>query len=92
MCLLGFEIDGLDHLPDNGPAMIIYYHGVIPIDIYYIIATCLLEKGRVIHAVGDKFLFWIPGEPEAQVFFLCWVIEKTGFSIRCLFIFYYTCV
>ena len=66
MCLLGFELDGLEHLPDNGPALIIYYHAVIPIDIYYIMARCLLEKGRMIHAVGDKFLFKIPGELEGR--------------------------
>ncbi|XP_076463071.1 DGAT1/2-independent enzyme synthesizing storage lipids-like [Babylonia areolata] len=57
----GFEVDGLEHIPDTGSAMIIYYHGVLPIDMYYIMATCLLEKGRSIYAVGDKFLFKIPG-------------------------------
>ncbi|KAK7100332.1 DGAT1/2-independent enzyme synthesizing storage lipids-like [Littorina saxatilis] len=57
----GFEIDGLDNLPEEGPALIIYYHGVVPIDIYYVMAKCLLEKGRLIHAVGDNFLFRIPG-------------------------------
>lgn len=65
--LQGFEIDGLDNLPEEGPALIIYYHGVVPIDIYYVMAKCLLEKGRLIHAVGDNFLFRIPGETEGPV-------------------------
>ena len=62
VCLQGFEINGLEHLPASGPALIIYYHAVIPIDMYYVMAKCLLEKGRMIHAVGDNFLFHIPGE------------------------------
>lgn len=57
----GYDIDGLDKLPDKGPALLIYYHGAIPIDFYYIIARCLVEKDRHIRAVGDNFLFHIPG-------------------------------
>lgn len=57
----GFEVDGLDKIPSDGPALIVYYHGVIPIDIYYIMSKILLVKGRNLHAVGDKFLFKMPG-------------------------------
>ncbi|XP_060605881.1 monoacylglycerol/Diacylglycerol O-acyltransferase-like [Ruditapes philippinarum] len=57
----GYEIVGLDKVPDTGPAMLIYYHGALPIDFYYVMAKCLLEKRRQIHAVGDNFLFNIPG-------------------------------
>ncbi|KAL4235744.1 Transmembrane protein 68 [Mactra antiquata] len=57
----GYEIVGLNRLPETGPAMIIYYHGALPIDFYYVMAKCLLEKQRQIHAVGDNFLFNIPG-------------------------------
>ena len=61
-CVSGFEISGLPKIPAVGPALIVYYHGVIPIDIYYVMAKTLLERGRTIHAVGDKFLFMIPGK------------------------------
>ncbi|XP_059175030.1 monoacylglycerol/Diacylglycerol O-acyltransferase-like [Physella acuta] len=57
----GYEVEGLHHIPESGPALIIYYHGVLPVDIYYVLTTVLLEKGRLIHLVGDKFLFHIPG-------------------------------
>ncbi|CAC5367261.1 Transmembrane protein 68 [Mytilus coruscus] len=57
----GYEIEGLDKIPKEGPALLIYYHGTIPIDFYYIIARCMLEKNRHIRAVGDNFLFHIPG-------------------------------
>ncbi|XP_071117548.1 DGAT1/2-independent enzyme synthesizing storage lipids-like isoform X1 [Haliotis cracherodii] len=57
----GYEVVGLHEIPDSGPALVIYYHGVIPIDVYYIMAKVILEKGRQIRAVGDRFLFHIPG-------------------------------
>ena len=58
----GFEIDGLEKIPDAGAALIVYYHGTLPIDFYYLAARCLLEKKRHIRAVGDNFLFHIPGK------------------------------
>lgn len=58
---LGHSIVGLERLPDTGPAMIIYYHGALPIDFYYLMSRCILEKQRNLHAVGDNFLFKIPG-------------------------------
>ncbi|XP_052776723.1 transmembrane protein 68-like [Mya arenaria] len=57
----GYEAVGLERIPDEGPAMIIYYHGALPIDFYYVMAKCLLQKQRQIHAIGDNFLFSIPG-------------------------------
>lgn len=59
---LGFEIENLQKIPDRGPALIVYYHGTIPVDFYYLAARCLLEKKRHIRAVGDNFLFHIPGK------------------------------
>ncbi|CAG5117786.1 unnamed protein product [Candidula unifasciata] len=57
----GYEVEGIDNIPTTGPALIIYYHGVIPVDFYYVVTAVLLEKGRHVHMVGDKFLFHIPG-------------------------------
>lgn len=57
----GYEINGLENLPSDRPALIIYYHGAIPIDIYYFIAKTLILKNRLIHTVADNFLFNIPG-------------------------------
>ena len=53
---------GLDKIPDKGPALIIYYHGALPIDVYYLVAKAKLYKNRHIMAVGDRFLFKIPGD------------------------------
>lgn len=57
----GYEVHGLEHLPVNGPALIVYYHGAIPVDIYYLIARVVLERERLIYTVADRFLFKIPG-------------------------------
>ena len=58
----GHEIHGFHHIPEEGPALLIFYHGTVPIDFYYVMAKTLIEKQRQIHAVGDNFLFNIPGE------------------------------
>lgn len=57
----GYEVCGLDNIPSEGPALLVYYHGAIPIDFYYLHAKCILHKHRMIQAVGDRFLFRVPG-------------------------------
>ncbi|XP_064625339.1 DGAT1/2-independent enzyme synthesizing storage lipids-like [Lineus longissimus] len=57
----GYEVDGFDNIPNEGPVLIIYYHGTIPIDVYYLMARLILHKNRQLQCVGDRFLFKIPG-------------------------------
>uniref|UniRef100_A0A915KKA9 Phospholipid/glycerol acyltransferase domain-containing protein n=1 Tax=Romanomermis culicivorax TaxID=13658 RepID=A0A915KKA9_ROMCU len=57
----GHEVIGLENIPDQGPALIVYYHGTLPLDVYYLIAKVLIYKRRLIHCVGDRFLTYIPG-------------------------------
>ncbi|XP_006633982.2 DGAT1/2-independent enzyme synthesizing storage lipids [Lepisosteus oculatus] len=57
----GYEIHGLEKIPDKGPALIVYYHGAIPIDYYYFLAKVIIHKGRTCHSVADHFLFKLPG-------------------------------
>ncbi|XP_045505152.1 transmembrane protein 68 isoform X1 [Colias croceus] len=56
----GYEIRGLENIPE-GPFLVIYYHGALPIDMYYFTARMLLFKRRHIHTVADRFMFKIPG-------------------------------
>ena len=37
----GYEVKGLENVPADGGALILYYHGALPIDYYYFVA-----KGR----------------------------------------------
>lgn len=57
----GYEVHGLENIPETGGALLVYYHGALPIDYYYLLATCYLHKHRLIRAVGDRFLFMVPG-------------------------------
>ncbi|XP_078594884.1 DGAT1/2-independent enzyme synthesizing storage lipids-like [Branchiostoma floridae x Branchiostoma japonicum] len=57
----GYEIHGVEKLPATGPALVVYYHGAIPIDLYYVMAKVVLHQNRLLYAVADRFLFKIPG-------------------------------
>ena len=41
--------------------MLVYYHGALPLDYYYLVAKVVLHKRRIINSVVDSFLFHIPG-------------------------------
>src|SRR5688572_21469306 len=68
---LGYEIHGFDQIPDSGPALIVYYHGALPIDFYYLMANVILHKKRQIRAIGDRFLFRIPGTVKCMCVYVC---------------------
>ncbi|OQR75222.1 transmembrane protein 68-like [Tropilaelaps mercedesae] len=57
----GYEISGLENIPPAGPALLIYYHGAIPIDYYYLLSGIYLYKQRLLWGVGDRFLQKLPG-------------------------------
>lgn len=58
----GYEVSGLENVPDNGSVLFVYYHGAIPIDVYYFMSRIYLLKNKLIHTVADRFLFKIPGK------------------------------
>lgn len=62
MFLLGYEVKGLNNLPETGPALIVYYHGAMPVDIYYFLSKVVFLKNRLVHTVADHFLFKVPGK------------------------------
>uniref|UniRef100_A0A8C8LXL8 Transmembrane protein 68 n=1 Tax=Oncorhynchus tshawytscha TaxID=74940 RepID=A0A8C8LXL8_ONCTS len=51
----------MEKIPDEGAALIVYYHGAIPVDYYYFLAKVLIQTGRIVHSVADYFLFKVPG-------------------------------
>uniref|UniRef100_A0A8D2JPG1 Phospholipid/glycerol acyltransferase domain-containing protein n=1 Tax=Sciurus vulgaris TaxID=55149 RepID=A0A8D2JPG1_SCIVU len=51
----------MEKIPKEGPALIIFYHGAIPIDFYYFMAKIFIHKGRTCRVVADDFVFKIPG-------------------------------
>jgi hypothetical protein len=57
----------MDRIPDNSSALIIYYHGALPVDLYYFLSKVFLVKNRLMHTVADNFLFRIPGKYECYI-------------------------
>uniref|UniRef100_A0A670XP66 Transmembrane protein 68-like n=2 Tax=Pseudonaja textilis TaxID=8673 RepID=A0A670XP66_PSETE len=56
----GYEMHGLEKLPD-GPALIIHYHGPTFLDILYLSVFIFIRKKKLIHIVADHSIFSIPG-------------------------------
>lgn len=57
----GYEIVGLENIPQDEPVLFIYYHGAIPVDVYYFASKIFLYNSKLIRLVVDRFLFKIPG-------------------------------
>lgn len=58
---IGYEVVGLENIPQDKPVLFVYYHGALPVDLYYFIAKIFLFHSRLVHTVADRFLFNIPG-------------------------------
>jgi len=69
--LHGHEVFGRENIPDTGPALILYYHGAVPVDYIYLVADTFIQKKRVLHSVIDKFLSKLPGVGSLLQVFHC---------------------
>lgn len=52
---------GLENIPQNKPVLFVYYHGALPIDLYYFLSKMFLFNSRLIQVVVDRFFFNVPG-------------------------------
>ena len=66
----------MEKIPEEGAALIVYYHGAIPIDYYYFLASVILQKGRTCHSVADHLVFKIPGMPGLHMHSGVYIILK----------------
>ncbi|XP_033212397.1 transmembrane protein 68-like [Belonocnema kinseyi] len=57
----GYDVVGLENIPVDQPILFVYYHGAIPMDIYYFMAWMGLIHTKLIHTVVDRFVFKVPG-------------------------------
>ena len=51
----------MENIPEEDGALIIYYHGPVPVDYFGLIAELWLRKQRNVHSVVDRSLMLIPG-------------------------------
>ena len=64
-CYLKFwhnhSIQGLENIPAEGGALIVWYHGPLPVDYLGLLAQLHLQTGRKVWSVMDKCLQYLPG-------------------------------
>jgi 1-acyl-sn-glycerol-3-phosphate acyltransferase len=56
----GYEVSGAENIPSSGSALIVFYHGIVPLDGWYFLADYYLKTGRVIRGLTDRLIFRIP--------------------------------
>ncbi|XP_039310938.1 transmembrane protein 68 [Solenopsis invicta] len=57
----GYEIVGLENIPEDKPVIFVYYHGTLPVDQYYFASKMFLNNSKLIRMIADRFVFKIPG-------------------------------
>uniref|UniRef100_A0A8C3TCT8 Transmembrane protein 68 n=1 Tax=Chelydra serpentina TaxID=8475 RepID=A0A8C3TCT8_CHESE len=50
----GYEVHGMEKIPE-GPGLIVYYHGAVPVDYVYFICTLYTQTGRLCYSAVDRF-------------------------------------
>ncbi|PIU00162.1 MAG: hypothetical protein COT74_06230 [Bdellovibrionales bacterium CG10_big_fil_rev_8_21_14_0_10_45_34] len=56
----GYEVHGIERIPLSGPALIVFYHGPLPIDSWYFSFELYRKTGRWIRGLGDSWLISTP--------------------------------
>jgi 1-acyl-sn-glycerol-3-phosphate acyltransferase len=65
-----YECIGMEHVPKEGPALIVFYHGFMPLDAWYFGLEYYRLTGRLIRGLGDRWLFKTPG--------VAWLVKAVG--------------
>ena len=60
----GYELHGVEHVPREGGCLLVLYHGLIPLDGWYLIARLYREHGILVRSLADRWLFRVPGLAE----------------------------
>lgn len=56
-----YSVENLENIEKGVPNLLIYYHGALPIDLYYLAGYIIVYHKKLIYNVADNFLFNIPG-------------------------------
>jgi 1-acyl-sn-glycerol-3-phosphate acyltransferase len=56
-----YEIDGLEHVPRRGPALVVAFHSFATIDMFLLARAIYLRDGRIVRGLTDKLVFRVPG-------------------------------
>ncbi|XP_072855032.2 DGAT1/2-independent enzyme synthesizing storage lipids-like [Pogona vitticeps] len=75
----GYEIHGIENLPE-GPGLLIYYHAALPLDYIFFLSRLFLQKKIHCRTVVDRFAFKLPGLKRL----LLQLLMMTGTKDDCL--------
>lgn len=56
-----YEVRGAEHVPLDRPALLVYYHGLLPLDAFYFGSWFYQRHGLLIRALAERLIFQIPG-------------------------------
>ena len=56
----GHTVIGMENIPSNSAAILVWYHGPIPVDYFGLVARLYLRDGRLVNSVVDRFLTTLP--------------------------------
>lgn len=68
--LFRYRVEGLEHIPKQGPAMVYCYHGFIPLDMYFFQEAVYRLTGRLPRVLVADFVFKVP--------FFSWIVALGG--------------
>ncbi len=65
-----YKVQGLENIPKEGGALLVLYHGLVPLDFWYLGLKIYLETGREPCALADRWVMNTPG--------LSWLAKSVG--------------
>jgi len=61
-----FRVEGLEHIPDHGPAILAVHHSLATYDAFLFGYELMNQTGRIVTGLGDNKLFAFPGLRRAS--------------------------
>ena len=58
--------EGLEHIPKDSAALLVWYHGPVPVDYFGLVAKIYKRDGRIINTIVDRCLLMLPGFDNVQ--------------------------
>ena len=60
------QVYGMENIPSNTAALLVWYHGPVPMDYIGLVTKIYLRDGRLVHNVIDRSIAKIPGMEEVE--------------------------
>ena len=71
-----WRLEGGGSIPRRGGALLVYYHGPLPIDYIYLVAWLYLREGRLVNSIVHTSLLRVPGLQTIAELFNCRALSR----------------